>query len=121
MPDSIAFTSFPSPRGLNSVQALGLPALLQRRWKKWPLTVPSKPSQVKCNAVSRELVHPNPQAAGSHLFNEIKGSCVCLEGQSLHSPPNTALLRTPAFSDSRRAGRSQEPREVGAGLFLVGK
>ena len=40
MPDSIAFTSFPSPRGLNSVQALGLPALLQRRWKKWPLTVP---------------------------------------------------------------------------------
>lgn len=29
------------------------------------------------HAIIGDLLYPRPQAAGSRLFNEIKGSCVC--------------------------------------------
>lgn len=55
------------------------------------------PSVVGGHAIIGDLLYPKPQAAGSRLFNEIKGSCVCF-GSKDSTVLGTALFGAPALS-----------------------
>ena len=121
MPDSIAFASFASPRGLNSVQALGLPVLLQRRWEKWPLTVPQTEWKSLVTFMNLTMLFSLSRPRLPLPLNSSK-SCLfifnfpCTLTQSLSFPkPNPPKWHSLFFAARFRAQQPSPPISSGAG------